>query len=415
MAGEVLAELVTGKQDISVAVFQFLQRRSVADDAAGARQIQFEEELRNIRNSDAYIADLTAGLDAAELDAIRDDLTVLVENRTSLLEKAIQTDRDYLTALGELDFARKQFSEAVRSYETFLSERLLWVRSAGLLGVAALQGIPEDIVHLLSPTNWLGVLGDLLIPTWATPLLALALLIALLFVFRRQRVYRRLLAMGRKVGRPVSDRFQYTMQALGYSLVIAAVWPFLLVAVGLQLSLPPDATLFSRAVSHGLLWLAPTFFFLQVFRVVCLKGGLAEVHFRWSSHSIHILQREFTRLIMVYLPAGFIAITLVNYDEHAVTGAVGRLALIVVQISLAVFFYHLFEPRKGVLKWYYTRHSNSLLNRLRYLIFATAIVVPMRIARGIQNKVLEAMAMGIPAIRLSRPRRFIYPLPIFPE
>ena len=343
---------------------------------ASLRQIQFEEELRNIRNSDAYIADLTAGLDAAELDAIRDDLTVLVENRTSLLEKAIQTDRDYLTALGELDFARKQFSEAVRSYETFLSERLLWVRSAGLLGVAALQGIPEDIVHLLSPTNWLGVLGDLLIPTWATPLLALALLIALLFVFRRQRVYRRLLAMGRKVGRPVSDRFQYTMQALGYSLVIAAVWPFLLVAVGLQLSLPPDATLFSRAVSHGLLWLAPTFFFLQVFRVVCLKGGLAEVHFRWSRHSLTKLQREFARLMMIYLPAGFVVVTLVHFDAAALAGAVGRVAIIVAQVGLAMFFYHVFEPNNGALKWYFTRRKHTVLYRLRHLWFVLSLSLP---------------------------------------
>ncbi len=343
---------------------------------ASLRQIQFEEELRNIRNTDAYIDDLTAGLDAAEVDAIRDDLAVLVQNRTSLLEKAIQTDRDYLTALGELDFARDQFSEAVRTYEAFLSERLLWVRSAGLLGVASLQGIPEDIVHLLAPSNWLGVLTDLMIPTWATPVLAVAVLIALLFVFRHQRVYRRLLVTGREVGRPVSDRFQYTLQALGYSVAIAAVWPLLLVAIALQLALPPDATLFSRAVSQGLLWLAPTFFFLQVFRVVCLKGGLAEVHFRWSRHSLSILQREFVRLMMFYLPAGFVVVTLVNFDAAALAGAVGRVAIIVAQLALAVFFYHVFEPKNGALKWYFTRHKHTLLYRMRHLWFVLSLSLP---------------------------------------
>jgi potassium efflux system protein len=343
---------------------------------ASLRQIQFEEELRNIRNVDEYIAELTEGLDAAEVDAIRDDLVVLVQSRTSLLEKAIQTDRDYLTALGELDFARKQLSEAVRSYETFLSERLLWVRSAGLLGVASLQGIPDDILHLLAPSNWLGVLTDLMIPTWATPLLAVAVLIALLFVFRRQRVYRRLLATGREVGKPVSDHFQYTLQALGYSVAIAAVWPFLLVAVGLQLVLPPESTLFSRAVSAGLLWLAPTFFFLQVFRVVCLKGGLAEVHFRWSRHSLSKLQREFTRLMMFYLPAGFVVVTLVNFDAAALAGAVGRIAIIVAQLALAVFFYHVFEPKSGALKWYFTRRKKTVLYRMRHLWFVLSLSLP---------------------------------------
>ena len=54
-----------------------------------------------------------------------------------------------------------------------------------------------------------------------------------------------------------------------------------------------------------LLWLAPTLFFLRLFRVMCIKRGVTEVHFRWSNHSIEILQREFTRLIMIYLPAGW--------------------------------------------------------------------------------------------------------------
>jgi potassium efflux system protein len=182
---------------------------------------------------------------------------------------------------------------------------------------------------------------------------------------------------GREVGKPLTDRFSLTLKAVGYSLLIAAVWPLLIAATGWQLSATLESTDFSGAVSAGLMWLAPTLFFMRLFRIICIKHGVAEVHFRWSNHSIEILQREFTRLIMIYLPAGFIAITLVSYDEHAVTGAVGRFALIIVQLSLAVFFYHLFEPRNGVLKWYYARHSNSLLNRLRYLIFASAIVVPL--------------------------------------
>ena len=101
------------------------------------------------------------------------------------------------------------------------------------------------------------------------------------------------------------------------------------------------------------------------------------MHFRWSHHSIEILRREFSRLMVFYIPAGFVAITLVNYDEHAVTGAVGRLAIIIVQLALAVFFYHMFEPRKGALKWYLERHKGSLQYRLRFLWFILAITVPL--------------------------------------
>ena len=34
----------------------------------------------------------------------------------------------------------------------------------------------------------------------------------------------------------------------------------------------------------------------------------------------------------------------------------------------------------------------------KYLAMATVSVAPLRIARGIQNKVLEAMAMGVPVV-----------------
>jgi potassium efflux system protein len=355
------------------------QEQKLQEDisASSLRQLQFEEELRSIRNMDSYIVELTKDVDVEEIAGIGDDLEGLVRNRASLLEKATQTDRDYLTALGELDFALKQYNEAVTSYREFLSERLLWVRSAGMLTMSSLRSIPDDIAHLLSPLNWFGVLGSLTTITWATPVLFLALLVSLLFVFRRQRLYRRLLETGREVGRPVTDRFRFTLQALTYSVAIAAVWPFLIGATGLQLALSDEATLFSRAVSHGLLWLAPTFFFLQVFRVTCLKGGLAEVHFRWSRHSLAILQREFTRLMVFYLPAGFVILTLVNYDTTSVAGVVGRVAIIVAQVALAVFFYHLFVPKRGALKWYFARRKNSVLYRLRHLWFALSMSLPV--------------------------------------
>jgi potassium efflux system protein len=198
-----------------------------------------------------------------------------------------------------------------------------------------------------------------------------------LYLLKRRGLTRRLLATGREVGRPLTDRLHYTLQAILYSVIIAAVWPLLIAVTGWQLTQTLDATDFSRAVSMGLLWLAPTYFFLRLFHVMCIKGGVAEVHFRWSHHSIEILRREFSRLMLFYLPAAFVAITLVNYDEHAVTGAIGRLAIVILQLALAVFFYHMFEPRKGALKWYLERHKGSLLYRLRYLWFVLSVAVPL--------------------------------------
>ncbi|MEN8108365.1 MAG: mechanosensitive ion channel domain-containing protein [Pseudomonadota bacterium] len=377
---EALGEVMLQHRRLLPDAREFRKKARVRENAISQislRQIQLEDEQRKLRNIVTYLDEYTSKLEPDVAAAIRSDLEALALTRLSLLNKANETNRDYLRALGELNYAQTQLDNAVQTYDQFMSERLLWIRNATLPDLDTLRSIPADVSNLLSPRNWLEALGNLRTPTAATPVLLLSLVLVALYVFRGKRLYQKLLASGKEVGRPLTDRFRFTLEAFGYSVLIAAVWPFLFAAMGLQLSLSLEMTDFSRAIGVGLLWLAPTFFFLRMFRVLCIKGGVAEIHFRWSSHSLKILQREFGRLMYLFLPGGFIAVTLINYDPGSIGGAVGRMAVLLAQVGLGFFFYYLFEPRQGGLKWYLARRKNSLLYRLRYLWFVLATAIPV--------------------------------------
>ncbi|MCP4043691.1 MAG: mechanosensitive ion channel, partial [Gammaproteobacteria bacterium] len=174
--------------------------------------------------------------------------------------------------------------------------------------------------------------------------------------------------------------FTFTLQAFGLTLLLSAPWPLLLATVGWQLDSSLEHTVFSKAVSQGILWLTPAFFYLLAFRVMCEPGGLAAAHFRWPKISLQLLRREINRLIMVFLPAAFVAILFIRFQLGELGGGIERLAFIVVLIAFSVFLYHLFVPKKGVLHGFLTRHRTSLFARLRYLWLTLALALPLLLA-----------------------------------
>ena len=82
-----------------------------------------------MRDLKAYVDEQLAPLGETWRGLLRLEILQLAEQRRDLLDKAIAADDTYLQALGELDFAQRQLSEAVDAYNDFLDERLLWVRT----------------------------------------------------------------------------------------------------------------------------------------------------------------------------------------------------------------------------------------------------------------------------------------------
>jgi len=350
--------------------------------SAGLHQLRLSEELRTLGNIPGYINTLTTNIDSEEADSLRTELEELALNRRMLLDKVISTNQAYLRALSELDFAQRRLVDNLRNYDDYLAEHLLWIRSRPLPDMEMLKAIPGHLALLLSPAHWQAVVNSLTDNASSSPGFMLALLTFALLLWKERAIRAALRATGTKITKIRSDSFRFTFDALVLTLLLAISWPLLLGSIGWQLGNELDAVIFTftRPVSAALIWVAGIWFYLRAFRMLCLPGGLAEAHFRWSAHSLEMLRRELFKLMLIFLPTAYIALFVINHDSAALGGGVGRLTIVIILLALGKFSYRLFEPVKGVLKTYLARHEQSLFARLRYLWLALAVAIPVGLA-----------------------------------
>jgi potassium efflux system protein len=349
--------------------------------AAGLRMIQYDEERQNLGSVADYVDDLTAGLSPDETRDIRGELEQLANNRKALLKQAISLNQAYLRALGEVEFAQRRLSITVRDYDAFIGENLLWIRSAEAPDISTLREIPGQFRLLLSPGHWTEtakLLGTRAKENPLTFLLPAGLAGIILLGSRKLRAL--LLATGNQVGKPRTDKYRYTFQALLLTLLLAAPWPLLLHIIGWQLGDAPEAPDFAKALSRALLWVAPAFFYLQIFRILCTPHGLAEAHFRWHEQSLMMLRRQLIRLTITFVPTVSFAVLTLNLSALPTGAGIERLVFVLVLASLALFFYHLFSPGQGPLQFYMTSNPTSLFSRLRYLWLLLSLAVPTALA-----------------------------------
>jgi len=232
--------------------------------------------------------------------------------------------------------------------------------------------MPAQLGLLFSPSRWLEVSTTLSagFSQSLLPLFLLAVFGLLLWYARRFRIL--LKVFGIQVGKPSLDKFSYTLKALGLTLLLAAPWPLLVWITGWVLGDAPDVAQFPRLVSRALLMVAPAFFYVQFFSMMCISDGIAAKHFRWPHPVPEQLYRGFTFLKITFLPAMFMAVLIMFDDQKAFHGGLERLVLIFGLTVLAIFFYR-------VINLLIAQSIGSMV-RLRYLWLALTVVTPLVLA-----------------------------------
>ena len=369
--GEVLREQKRTLPDLRSLRKQAKQRERETADVT-LRQIREGDEYKELLEPDTYIKALATDLSSGELEAIHADLSNLVEIRKSLLDNAITLDNTYLRTAAELEAAYQRLFKATQEYRNFLDENLLWIRSAPLPGMRDLEVLPDQLAILLSPGSWQSLLRVLTARLTESPLLVLVLAISGWLVWRSRQLYAFIKLMGNKVGKPSLDEFSFTLKALGASVLLAGPWPLLLWILGWELGSATEATDFSSVVADAFLWVAPAFFYIQFFSVMCLPGGVADRHFGWVGELTGGLRREFRYLKVAFLPLAFVLLIIANVDQPDLGFGLMRIGLVAILLVLALFFYRL--SRLLVLQLAGARRS------VRYFWAALTVATPLVLA-----------------------------------
>jgi potassium efflux system protein len=363
---------------------------------ASLRQIRHREERTRLRDMDVYVDEILSSLSPTWQTLLRDEIRELAEVRRELINKAIAADDTYLQSLSELDVAQRQLAEAVNAYNEYLAERLLWVRTGDPPSWQMLRTIASRMGIFFEPEHWLELLESLFVPRQFPWILLLGLLLFAVLLRWRGRFRASLERSGRNVGQLRHDRYVATLRALLLTLLLAAPWPILFIALGVHLQLSQESALvglnieinhlaswsgqFVPAIGAALYKNALYLFYFIAFRIFCEPCGLAVSHFGWSPQVAVQLRRETRRLMIVFLPSTFILIAAVSYDPAALAGGLSRLFFVIVLLSLGWFFSRIMAPRSGVWRRFYADHPDSPLTWPRYLWVALAVILPTLLA-----------------------------------
>ncbi|KAF0189388.1 MAG: small-conductance mechanosensitive [Desulfobulbaceae bacterium] len=360
-----------------------LLKKKIAQNGAaiaetGLLQVQSAEERKRLDDVEGYIAELTVGSSPDEVKALAPELRKLLIDRRDILDKIIASSQTYLGVLSEIEVFSLQLLKTVISFDSFLAERLLWMRSVPLMGLKDLQSLAPETGVFFASGPWITTAKALAGQADSRSYLLLAGIITAGLIGFRGRIITRLETAVRQAANPATYRFTVPLQAFGLTLLLALSWSLLPMTLSWQISSLPETTDFSKGVAVALSNFSYRLFILRVLYSLLRPKGLVADFFHWSRTTINLLRRESGLFTVTFLPVLFFTQLAFQISFH-VGGShiLGRLILVVTLAIFTVFFYRIFHPRTGVWQRFVEGHSNPLIARLYPLIFTVIMLIPL--------------------------------------
>ncbi len=381
--GEILLAESRSLPDTKQIGYRVKQRLRNASDAR-LQHFQVEDSLQDLDDLDARADALIVGAMQDEPDRppgfwvpIHQELRTLLEGRRDLLRTLDDAYYRYLKALGDLELEQKQLLEKTRQYSGLLNENLFLIPSGPPVGLSWLQRIVTSIRWLLSVDAWEGVMSELVASIRFHPVLTLLVtLFAGTMLWMRPRMYARLTAMAKDVGRVTRDRFVLTMEALFITFALALPVPLVLYYTGRLLATDLGGG-FSDAAGFGLQAASHTLFVLWFIRCLFVKSGLAESHFHWR----HITYRVLRRNLGWFVPVAVLTVFMISMThwqaDEVYRNALGRLAFVVLGMAITILVWRLLSARQRALEELDTQHAAGWRWHTRRLVSLAVVTVPL--------------------------------------
>jgi potassium efflux system protein len=356
------------------------QNRHQALVESGLRDIQYDAEWAELQNRAAYLDELLAEISELEMDTVRESLGELVDARRTLMQKTLSANTTYIRVLGEQDFEEQQLLSSADEFDTFLAKRLMWVRSANVVGLNSSQVLLQEISAFLAPDDWIDAMGALIERLFAAPVLGLVLLISVILFWQTGAIKNAVRASGRNVGNALTDSYRATVTAVGLSFLLVIPWVLIISVSGWELSRAIYTTDGSRAIGAGLVAAGTLLMFVLSARALCLDGGIAQAHFRWPAKFVEGIRRGLNRLLLTFAIPGFVLVVTVEQHAANMGGELSRLMFIVATMALTVFLIKLLKPGTGLFDDLTRRRDAGAKLSIVWLLFGAGIPAIMIVA-----------------------------------
>lgn len=302
----------------------------------------------------------------------------LLDTRKDLLGQLEEQYSRLTRELGQVDLLERQMLDEVVEFDATLEEALFWVPSSPVVSVQTIERVPEDVAWLLGPTRWreLAQASGRMVRHDVIPLGILSGLLVVILLLRSR--FRNVVVAHRIEIRKIStDRYGFTLKALGLILLMVLPLPLLLRFVGDQFVADGDAGPWVQGTGVWLMQSAWWMFALLFLRELCREDGLADVHFRWDKQQRALVRRDVTRIAMVYLPATWVMVLAFGEETSRMPHCLGRLTFVVLLLWVAGCLGHLMRPRDGLFSEAVSREPGGAVAKRRVLWFVLITGTPL--------------------------------------
>jgi potassium efflux system protein len=354
-----------------------ISQRDKLISAASLRQFEYEDERRDLRSLKVFVNKLLSDVAPEDADKLRKDLTDLARTRRELVGKALDVEATYLRALGDLDFAGRRQMKAVEVYREFISERLLWIRTAAPLSLATFKPIPHELANLLAPAQWLAVVTTLLENLLGSPLYPLLLLVVGVLLRYRSKLFQILEDTGDDVGSVDEDKFLSSFQALGWTALLSLAFPLLVFTLGLPLLDNFDEGTFEYSVGFALTRISYYYLGLEFVRCLMCSSGLVIRHFLWGRATVAAVDKRVRDLTLVLVPTVFLAVVSTALQRSEGQSTLASFLLIATLLAISRFYAGFPNILEGQLDQLLKLGANSRRSFMGVLVRYFLVVVPL--------------------------------------
>lgn len=370
----------------------------------GLKRLELEEKMLKLpdtRDADQVkmwlIQNYEEVMAGADQPDVLEEVKRLIDSQRTLWTSLLKDYERLLQQLGKIDFEENQHISLVEKYTQFLEERLLWIPSSGSVGKATLGDISDSILWLNRRENRHELMRFLIELPSRRPIFTGCLLILLLIsIGTRTLVKQKEEAYRIGVRRISADSFGTTLRASCMLLLQSAPLPTLLGLLGMHLTEWETEHEILHALGLGLTYGSIYLFGMQVLRNACRPKGLGTAHFGWNPKIASMLRRQ----LLWFLPLTMATIPLVEFSEALSDefhrNGLGRLALGVLLLSVAVMAHRVFRPEDGVLSGILKNNSGNWLERMQRIWYGALVLVPIVLA------ILSLLGYHHTAVQLTR-------------
>ncbi|MDB4331641.1 mechanosensitive ion channel [bacterium] len=371
-------------------------------DGIGAAMVQVAFQLQErILDPNIYAVPRTTNLpsaDSVRLDSIRTDqqlrdhgevekkfasrksesIAKLLQTRFELLEKLKAQYKLLLPAAITFQANQHELERRITEIEGAISEKLIWLRSSPTIGVRDLVSLPSGIKWWFSEEHWGEFCTGISNAFSTDPIrftLFLFVIIALLGM--RPRLIGWLTDTGPKIRRISTDRYALSVEALTWTLLLAAPTAIILSFLGWTMTYADAPSAWLQSLAGGTATIARIAFVISFTSEICRPKGLGNTHFGWNQTTLKAIRKTVFRFGVVYIPAGLIACSTLYGETSSYGDGIGRISMMVAKLWIWFLLWQQFGGKQGLVAKLKKNQPNRLLTRTRLFWYPLLLCSPL--------------------------------------